>query len=152
MKHILEINIAKKNQNGGIVAYRKKVIPSEAYEFSKTSLKPTDYSDIGQAKVIARECGGELCYTIATDYLRFDGKSWVESKEKAIGAVEEFLDHQLEDALGEVSEALDVLALCGIDKEAAMNGGKRFESSLSPDGRDCKAKVPNNEALNCAIG
>ena len=26
MKHILEINIAKKNQNGGIVAYRKKVI------------------------------------------------------------------------------------------------------------------------------
>ena len=26
MKHILQINIAKKNQNGGIVAYRKKVI------------------------------------------------------------------------------------------------------------------------------
>ena len=26
MKHILEINIAKKNQNGGIVAYRRKVI------------------------------------------------------------------------------------------------------------------------------
>ena len=26
MKHILEINIAKKNQNGGIVAYRKKII------------------------------------------------------------------------------------------------------------------------------
>ena len=26
MKHILEINIAKKNQNGEIVAYRKKVI------------------------------------------------------------------------------------------------------------------------------
>ena len=29
MKHILEINIAKKNQNGGIVAYRRKKVIGE---------------------------------------------------------------------------------------------------------------------------
>ena len=111
------------------------------YEFGSVSLKPSDYSDIGQAKVIARECGGELCYTIATDYLRFDGKSWVESKEKAVGAVEEFLDRQLEDALNDVSDALDLIALCGIDADAAMTGGKRFEASLSEKGREAYDKL-----------
>ena len=111
------------------------------YEFGSVSLKPSDYSDIGQAKVIARECGGELCYTIATDYLRLDGKSWVESKEKAVGAVEEFLDRQLEDALNDVSDALDLIALCGIDADAAMTGGKRFEASLSEKGREAYDKL-----------
>ena len=33
MKHILEINIAKKNQNGGIVAYRRKVIGERILRF-----------------------------------------------------------------------------------------------------------------------
>ena len=123
------------------VQSQKGYVQPGDYEFGGVSLKPSDYSDIGQAKIIARECGGELCYTIATDYLRFDGKSWVESKEKAVGAVEEFLDRQLEDALGAVSEALDLLSLCGIDTDAAMDGGKRFESSLSPKGREAYEKL-----------
>ena len=37
-------------------------------EFAGKTLKPGDYSDIGQAKVLTREYGGELRYTAATDY------------------------------------------------------------------------------------
>ena len=37
----------------------------------RESLKPGDYSDIGQAKVLTREYGVELRYTAATDYLRW---------------------------------------------------------------------------------
>lgn len=48
--------------------------------FDVETLKPGDYSDIGQAKVLAREYGGELRYTAATDYLRFCGQYWSESK------------------------------------------------------------------------
>ena len=73
-------------------------VPPEEYEFQRMSLKPDDYSDIGQAKVLAREYGSELKYTPATDYLRYDGTTWNESKAQAVGAMEEFLDLQLADA------------------------------------------------------
>ena len=67
-------------------------------EFCRESLKPADYSDIGQAKVLAKEYGVELRYTAATDYIRFCGEYWIESKQQAVGAAEEFLDLQLADA------------------------------------------------------
>lgn len=41
-------------------------ISPDAWE---NSLKPDDYSDIGQAKVLAREYEGELVFTESTDYL-----------------------------------------------------------------------------------
>lgn len=59
------------------------------------SLKPEDYSDIGQAKVLKREYGDELRYTENTDFLRYNGIYWAESHQEAIGAAEEFLELQL---------------------------------------------------------
>lgn len=75
-------------------------IPPEEYndEFGSASLKPEDYSDIGEAKVLSREYGNELKFTNATDYLRYDGDRWCEDKQLAVGATEEFLDLQLADA------------------------------------------------------
>ena len=57
--------------------YRKKVMTAEGYvppeeyndEFGAASLKPEDYSDIGEAKVLTREYGNGLKFTNATDYL-----------------------------------------------------------------------------------
>ena len=76
-------------------------VPPDEYnaDFESASLKPEDYSDIGQAKVLVREYGNELKYTSATDFLRFDGECWREDKQMAIGAVEEFLDLQLQDEI-----------------------------------------------------
>lgn len=59
------------------------------------SLKPEDYSDIGQAKVLKQEYGDELRYTESTDFLWYNGIYWVESHQEAIGAAEEFLELQL---------------------------------------------------------
>lgn len=122
---------------GSACKFAKKVqsqecyIPPEEYEFHGESLKPSDYSDIGQAKVISREYGDELRFTVATDYLRYDGSSWVESKQKAVGAVEEFLDLQLEDARDEVRNALAALVNSGVDESDIKSGGKKFASSLA---------------------
>jgi hypothetical protein len=74
-------------------------VPPNEYNSDFDSLRPTDFSDIGQAKVLTREYGNELCYTDATDYLRFNGEYWMESKQQSVGAMEEFLDLQLADAL-----------------------------------------------------
>ena len=105
-------------------------VSPEEYDFHGESLRPSDYSDIGQAKVIAREYGDELRFTVATDYLRYDGTAWVESKQKAVGAVEEFLDMQLEDARDEVSTAFEALVASGVDRNEAKCGGKKFAASL----------------------
>lgn len=52
-------------------------VPPEDYndEFCRETLKPADYSDIGQAKVLAKEYGVELRYTAATDYIRFGART-----------------------------------------------------------------------------
>ena len=59
---------------------------------------PEDYSDIGQAKVLSQEYGDEICFNPATDFFRYNGTYWEESKEAALGATIEFLDQQLADA------------------------------------------------------
>lgn len=102
-------------------------------EFLRESLKPADYSDIGQAKVLVREYGGELKYSDGTDYIRYNGEYWVESRQMALGAAEEFLDLQLEDARDEYQAALKELEQLGIDEATAFSGGKKFEADLSGD-------------------
>ena len=108
------------------VKFAKKVQDQEGYvapeDFNKdfASLKPADYSDIGQAKVLAREYDAELCFTEATDYLRYDGEKWVESKQKAVGAMEEFLDEQL--AESQVALTLESCIKAGLEKAAVITG------------------------------
>lgn len=99
-------------------------------EFCRETLKPADYSDIGQAKVLAREYGVELRYTAATDYIRFDGQYWIESKQQAVGAAEEFLDLQLEDAKDEVQRTKQALLDQGIAEEHITSGGKALEKKI----------------------
>ena len=119
-----------KNQDG-------YVAPDEYNdEFTRETLKPGDYSDIGQAKVLAREYGGELRYTAATDYLRFCGQYWVESKQQAVGAAEEFLDLQLEDAKDEVSRTKQALMELGVSEDDIVSGGRALEKKISSSQTD----------------
>ena len=104
-------------------------VPPEQYEH--VSLKPADYSDIGQAKVLAREYRNELKYTPATDYLRYDGVTWNESRAQAIGAMEEFLDLQLADAQDEVKAAVKELTDLGVAQEKLAKGGRTLEKEIT---------------------
>lgn len=120
--------------------FNKKIVSSDGYippdefnqDFDKDSLKPDDYSDIGEAKVLASEYGNELKYTKATDYLRHDGTRWVEDKELALGAVEEFLDLQLVDARDDVKAAVNALVQSGVSEELAKAGGTALLKVLEP--------------------
>lgn len=110
-------------------------VAPDAYndDFEGKSLKPADYSDIGQAKILKREYGNELLFTNATDYLRFDGECWVENKQMAVGAVEEFLDLQLQDAMDEVQRTKEALIASGVSEEDLSGGGKKVEKALKGD-------------------
>ena len=114
---------------GRKVAKQDGYIPPEQYN-SGFNLKPEDYSDIGQARILAREYSGELVYTDATDYMRYDGVRWAESKQLAVGACEDFLDRQLDEAKTALEKAQQALIKLGIDKETVMTGGKALEKSI----------------------
>lgn len=119
--------------------YRNKVVGGSGYvppsdynnDFgSSNSLKPDDYSDVGEAKVLVREYGDELKFSAATDYLRYDGTVWRENKQMSIGAMEEFLDLQLQDAKDQVKAAKDALIKAGVPKDAISSGGKELAKAI----------------------
>ena len=121
--------------------FRNKVKTQEGYvspteyndDFDGTSLKPEDYSDVGQAKVLSREYGDELKFTAATDYIRFDGEVWVEDKQMAVGACVEFLDLQLQDAKDSIDAAMKSLVKAGYDESAVKQGSKAIAKDIKPD-------------------
>lgn len=108
-------------------------IPPEKFndDFGKGGLKPDDYSDIGEAKVLAREKADCLRYTNATGFLTYCGDCWHEDTQKAIGVTENFLDMQLADAKESVKNAEEALISTGVTKELINSGGRALEKSIS---------------------
>ena len=123
------------------VRFYEKVASQEGYvapeqyndEFKTGDLKPEDYSDIGEAKVIAATCSMSLKYTSATDFITFHGDRWYEDKQKALGTVEDFLDTQLEDAEEAVRQAEEALLSIGIDKESVKGRAKSLSGDVPAD-------------------
>lgn len=121
--------------------FRNKVSSQEGYvapdqyndDFDTKSLKPEDYSDVGQAKVLSREYGDELKFTAATDFIRFDGEVWVEDKQMAVGACVEFLDLQLQDAKDSIEEAQKALVKAGYGESVVKQGSKAIAKDIKPE-------------------
>ncbi|MBR3375722.1 MAG: primase C-terminal domain-containing protein [Firmicutes bacterium] len=128
--------------NSAVRFYKKTVmtqpgyIPPDEYNAEFASLKPDDFSDIGEARVLVKEYAGELLYTDATEFLSYDGIVWRENRQKAVGTVEEFLDMQLVDARAQFSSATQALIDGGIPEEVVRAGGKALEKLITPDLKD----------------
>ena len=107
-------------------------VPPEQFK-SGGGLKPADFSDIGQAKIVAMDCATELAYSTGTDFIVYDGKRWVESKPKSIGCMERFLDRQLVDAKAALSQAKEKLLSGGVSEQLLSSGGRALERQIQPD-------------------
>ena len=128
---------------GSAVKFAKKVqgqdgyVPPDDYnnDFGgdSESLKPDDYSDVGQARVLCREYGDELKFTAATDFIRFDGEVWVEDKQMAVGACVEFLDLQLADAKDELERVRKQLIDAGIAESTVKASSKAVAKEVEGD-------------------
>ena len=101
-------------------------IPPEQFNANHGTgyLKPDDYSDIGEAKVLVKDRFDQLRFTSATDFLTYEGDRWCEDKHKALGVVEDFMDDQLEDAEIAVEEAEGSLIALGIDEQTVKSRPK----------------------------
>mgnify|MGYP000900947972 CR=1 FL=1 len=107
-------------------------IPPDKFndEFGAGSLKPEDYSDIGEAKVLSRENMDCLRFTNATGFLTYCGDRWHEDTQKALGITENFLDIQLADADETIKSAEDALIAAGVPEESVRAGGKTLEKAV----------------------
>ena len=83
-----------------------------ASENQSSTLEPEDFSDIGQAKILAREYKNKLRYSDATSFLYFNGSHWEENKSQAQGLVQELTDIQRQDAQKAIEIARFFLQKC----------------------------------------
>ena len=82
--------------------FGKKVASQDGYispeEYGKQSLIPDDFSDVGEARTFVDCFSDEVAFTIATDYLRYNGTYWEESEHAVTLAMIEHTDIQLAEA------------------------------------------------------
>lgn len=97
---------------GNKVSNQEGYIQPEEYN-SDCKLKPEDFSDVGQATVLAREYKNILSYSPSTDYMVYNGSFWEESKPKAQGVSQDLTERQLAESKTEIKKAMDKLVKNG---------------------------------------
>lgn len=107
-------------------------IPPEQYN-QDLQLKPTDYSDVGQATVLSREYEDRLRYSPSTDFLVYNGRFWEESKPKAQAIAQELTSRQLDEADTEIRKATDELMKNGAWELLASMGPKKAAAVFNPE-------------------
>ena len=75
--------------------------------------KPEDYSDVGQAEVLAKYFSNELRYSPATHFIRYSDHYWQESEPGAQAVAHELTRRQLKEANRDLMEALNKMKNCG---------------------------------------
>lgn len=120
--------------------FGKKVAAQDGYispeEYGRHSLIPEDFSDVGEARTFVDSFSDEVAFTIATDYLRYNGTYWEESEHAVTLAMIEHTDIQLAEAEKQVEAALTKLESLGIARDSAITGGKKFRDNLDDEQTD----------------
>ena len=118
-------------------------VEPDEYNAEFDSLKPEDFSDMGEAKALIKEYRDELLYTDATQFLSYDGMCWRENRQKAVGAVEEFLDMQLVESRDQFETAVaHMLAVDpSLDEITVRKGGRALEKLITPQNEEALGEL-----------
>lgn len=106
-------------------------VPPEVYN-DPSSYKPGDYSDVGQAEVLAKYFSGELRYSPATHFIRYNEHYWQESEPGAQAVAHELTRRQLTEATKYLQSAMKLLTENG-GQEIVENTSKAKAESLMND-------------------
>ena len=107
----------------GKVAADPSYISPTAYQ-ALTSLKPDDYTDVGQAEAMATEYADKIRYSMATHWLAYDGGVWVENDLLAQAVAQELTTRQLEEAQALLEQASTLMADTGATQAIASASSK----------------------------
>ncbi len=106
-------------------------VPPEVYN-GPESYKPGDYSDVGQAEVLAKYFSGELRYSPATHFIRYSEHYWQESEPGAQAVAHELTRRQLEESTRALQASMKKLIENGA-QEILENTSKSKAESLMSD-------------------
>lgn len=115
---------------GNRVSKQDGYISPNAYN-SDMQLKPEDFSDVGQATVLAKEYTDALRYSPATDFIVYNGSFWEESKPKSQAVAQELTTRQLEEAEAEIKKAMAEMLKNGAAEILAAMGAKRAVNAFN---------------------
>ena len=107
-------------------------VPPELYN-DDTSYKPDDFSDVGQAEVLAKHFSGELRYSPVTHYIRYNGRYWQETEPGAQAVAHELTRRQLKEASSDMMAALTTLKACGAQEILDNNSKAKAECLMSDE-------------------
>lgn len=130
---------------GAKVSAQEGYIPPEQYN-QEFQLMPEDFSDVGQATVLAREYEDRLRYSPSTDYMAFNGAFWEESQPNAQGIAQELTARQLEEAENEIECCMKEMNRNGAWAALASMGAKKAVSAFNEAQRRSFDKYERAEA------
>ncbi len=112
--------------------YKNTILKSDGYiEPSAYNLDykymPSDYSDLGQAKVIAEALADKIAFTSATGWLHYNGTRWEESEERAFKAYVDLSDEQLKEAQDAQTALFEKLLDMGVPAYVLRTCGKELD-------------------------
>ncbi len=115
---------------GTKVSGQEGYIAPEVYN-SNCVLKPEDFSDVGQANVLAREYGNKLRFSPSTDYMVYNGSFWEETAPKSQGISQELTERQLEEAEAEIKKSMDEMNKNGAMEILVAMGPKKAAAAFN---------------------
>ena len=126
-------------------------VPPEIYN-DENCYKPSDYSDVGQAEVLAKYFSNELRYSPATHFIRYSDHYWQETEPGAQAVAHELTRRQLNEANRKMMDALKRLNACGaqeiLDNSSQAKAEKLMNDQQSEIYREFRdAKDYRNFAL-----
>lgn len=98
-----------------------------------SSYKPRDYSDVGQAEVLAKYFSKELRYSPATHFIRYSDHYWQESEPGAQAVAHELTRRQMKEAGNDLMAALEKMKNCGAQTILDGTSKSKAEQLMNDD-------------------
>ena len=137
--------------------YREKIsnspdyVSPEIFSVQGSRIKPSDFTDLGQAYVFYREYGDITAYSVATFYLYFDGKVWIESEPKVHGLVQELTDRQLDEAVSELKKAQYYENKAAVNHDSGSKRDNENRSAVAKKYRDYVLRYRDTRRISAVL-
>ena len=112
------------------VASGRGYVPPAEYN-DDTSYKPSDFSDVGQAEVLAKHFSNELRYSPATGFIRYCDHYWKETEPGAQAVAHELTRRQMNEVTREMQKAVRTLEDSGARTILEGTGKAKAEQLMS---------------------
>ena len=115
------------------ISQEDNYVPPEEWNPEKSGFRyaPDDRTDVGQARLLGRYFSHELRYSPATDFIRYDGACWQETKPGSRAVAQALTDLQLEEAESAVAGAMKRMAENGAQHLLIGSSRKKAESMMN---------------------